>query len=291
MDDDDPIGAGLDRAHFALLRGDRERARAALRPLAGSAQDQERYWVLATRAESTDPERCTMAERGLRQFPESAALLFHSAAVHMDLGDLDTAERRVLAALQLDPEDADAYCLYARLCGRAGQAEKASALLDRAAALEPESAIVLETRRILADLQADDPKTRAIAREQLARNPDDAWALARTAFDKLGEGHRADARRLLSGALQRDPRLLDDAPHLATELRVAMHPLLWPMWPFQRFGAIQVWATVIGLSIALRAVGQEAAGRALVTIHLCLALYSWIVPPLLRIWYRRQDSR
>jgi glycerophosphoryl diester phosphodiesterase len=65
--------------------------------------------------------------------PESPPLLYLLSLAHEQLGNLGQAERAVLSALELMPEDVELLCQYASVLMRGGQLDKASEVLDLAA--------------------------------------------------------------------------------------------------------------------------------------------------------------
>jgi predicted GNAT family N-acyltransferase len=114
-----------------------DRPERALELLTGRQNDLDDadYWGLRASALlelDRNAEAVEATRRGLDLEPDSTALLLLNAHAHKGLGDLAAAERSLLAALRLDAEDAVLLAEYALLVARAGQLDKARALLDEA---------------------------------------------------------------------------------------------------------------------------------------------------------------
>jgi hypothetical protein len=70
---------------------------------------------------------------------------------------------------------------------------------------------------------------------------------------------------------------------MARDDRVIAHPLLVPLWPLFRFGALRTWLAAVAVLVMLRLVLPSLAGVfGLLWIGYCV--YSWVAPPLVR-WH------
>ncbi|GIG85834.1 tetratricopeptide repeat protein [Plantactinospora endophytica] len=226
------------------------------------------------------------ASAGLAAAGPHPDLLWHLGRAEHRLGRPQVAERALLDGLAQAPHDVDLLCTYADVCAANGQVDKAAKLVERAAAVEPEAPIVYATRIQVAYNRGDDRAAERISREFVAAHPENpaAHALlggtsaARGRLDTAYEGYRqAAASRPTEQAFAES----------ALELRIARHPLMLPIRPVLRFGPLKVWLGVILVVFGLRAAGLPTISAVLGLLWLLLCVYSWIVPPLVRRWLRR----
>lgn len=231
-------------------------------------------------------EGADAARRGLALEPESPYLLDVLALNLMEEGDLAGAEEALLAALEAWPDDETLLCHYALACAKHGQREKAYKLLDRAAALDPESLDVLRARAQVAFVTGDDRATRRYANEVLKHDPHD-----RIAHVLLGnvaaENNPYAAVRHHTHAVRLDPGDRELA-EVVRQNRILTHPLQWPIYLVQRFGPMKVWGAYVALLIFSVAAGLYWLTAILVPIYLFMVVYSWTVAPLARWWMGRK---
>lgn len=149
----------------------------------------------------------------------------------------------MLRALAIDPELPGALCSYALVVARAGQPDKARALIDRAEQLEPGSDEVLATRYHVA-LMYDDDAVRMRLAEELARRSVDADSLAVLGLESAYQGRFGAGLNYLERALRANAGVVG-ADVLGT-LRTLRHPLTWAAWPVFRFGAEWLLVVLIG---------------------------------------------
>ncbi|HEU5109071.1 MAG TPA: tetratricopeptide repeat protein [Micromonosporaceae bacterium] len=236
-------------------------------------------------AESADAARAGLSAGG----PDPDLLGHLGRALH-ELGDLPGAERALLDALAFAPTDAVLLCQYARLCMDSGQLPKAAELVRRAAADQPESAIVYATRVRLAYAMGKDREAQRISQEYLAAHPEDPGAHAALGGMSAVRGQTGPAYRQFRQATAASP----DTPgygEAAMELRLARHPVSWPIRPFLRYGVIKPWLAMLVVLFGLRAVGLTAIAAAVGLLWFALCVYSWIVPPLFRHFTLRRWRR
>jgi tetratricopeptide (TPR) repeat protein len=98
-------------------------------------------------------EAAGAARAGLACDPRHLPLLALLAGVETELGDLARAERTMLWALELAPDDPFLLSRYALLVARAGQLDKGGRLVALAARTDPNHVEVLRARSVLAYLE------------------------------------------------------------------------------------------------------------------------------------------
>jgi tetratricopeptide (TPR) repeat protein len=228
-----------------------------------------------------DAARAALAANG----PDPDLLLWLGRAEHEARRD-QQAERAFLDGLALAPNDVDLLCAYADLCASDGQLEKAGKLVDLAAARAPQAPVVYATRIQLAHARGDDREAQRISREFVGAHPDNPVAHALLGGTSAARGHVDAAYEGFRQAAAARPTEQVFAES-AMELRVARHPLMRPLRPILRFGALKTWLVAVTLIIGLRAIGLPVLGGLLGFVWLAFCVYSWVVPPLVRKWVLR----
>jgi cytochrome c-type biogenesis protein CcmI len=84
-----------------------------------------------------DPSSIAFYEERVRVHPEDVAARLDLAQRYLDQGDADAAAQQYLAALELDPDNAEANAELGFLLHLAGRSEEGLAAVDRALAVEP----------------------------------------------------------------------------------------------------------------------------------------------------------
>jgi tetratricopeptide (TPR) repeat protein len=202
-------------------------------------------------------------------------------------GDLVTAERAVLDGLALAPSDVDLLTRYASLCIAAGQLDKAGKLVDRALAEDPLAAGVFAVRVELAHARGADREAERISREFIAEYPEHPVAHALLGGTSATRGKVSEAYQGFRQAVAAEPTDADYA-EAALETRIARHPLMVPVRPFIRFGAVLPWIVAVGVMFGLRALNLPVAAGIAGLLWFLLCVYSWVVPPLVRRRIRRR---
>jgi thioredoxin-like negative regulator of GroEL len=228
-----------------------------------------------------DAARAALAANG----PDPDLLLWLGRAEH-EAGRDPQAERALLDGLALAPNDVDLLCAYADLCAGDGQLEKAGKLVDLAAARAPQAPVVYATRIQLAHARGDDREAQRISREFVGAHPDNPVAHALLGGTSAARGHVDAAYEGFRQAAAARPTEQVFAES-AMELQVARHPLMRPLRPILRFGALKTWLVAVSLIIGLRAIGLPVLGGLLGFAWLAFCIYSWVVPPLVRKWVLR----
>jgi len=228
-----------------------------------------------------DAARAALAANG----PDPDLLLWLGRAEH-EAGRDPQAERAFLDGLALAPNDVDLLCAYADLCASDGQLEKAGKLVDLAAARAPQAPVVYATRIQVAHARGDDREAQRISQEFVGAHPDNPVAHALLGGTSAARGHVDAAYEGFRQAAAARPTEQVFAES-AMELRVARHPLMRPLRPILRFGALKTWLVAVTLIIGLRAIGLPVLGGLLGFVWLAFCVYSWVVPPLVRKWVLR----
>jgi predicted Zn-dependent protease len=233
-------------------------------------------------AEAGDAARAALVANG--PHPD---LLYWLARAEQDAGHAAQAERFLLDGLALAPQDVDLLCAYADLCAGEGQLEKATKLVALAAAEDPQAPIVYATRVKVAYAGGQDREAQRISQEFVAAHPANPVANALLGGVSAARGQVRPAYQGFRRAVAEDPTDHSYAES-ALEMRVAAHPLMLPLRPILRFGALKVWLTAVALIFGLRLLGQPLLAFPIAMAWLAYCVYSWVVPPLVRRWVRRR---
>ena len=145
----EPTEARLRMAGHWLQIGHPERTLDELQGLSGDAALDYRAYLFrgaALHALDRNAEAIDVLRDGLAQHGPFLPMLHMLGSALRSEGRLPEAEAAFLQGLSLDPNDPDLLIGYAHVCLAAGQAEKASALVERAASHAPESAAVSAAR-------------------------------------------------------------------------------------------------------------------------------------------------
>ena len=232
------------------------------------------------------PEAGEAARVGLSAHGPDSDLLYWLACAEQHSGHPELAERVLLDGLALAPHDTDLLCAYADLCASEGQVEKAKKLIDLAAAQEPDAPLVYATRVKVAYARGEDREAQRISREFVAAYPANPFANALLGGVNAARGEVGAAYASFRRAVAEDPTKGAYAES-ALDMRIAGHPLMVPLRPIMRFGALKVWLVAIGLIFGLRVLGQPWLSFPVALLWLAYCVYSWVVPPLVRWWVRR----
>lgn len=270
----------LTLARHYVQSGNGAKALAALKGVDDAAAHAEAWALRAAAALSIerDQEGWEAAHRGLALEPDSLELLSLHAYGAMRLGRLAEAEGSALAALERRPDDPSLLCLYADVVARDGQVDKASKLVERAAGIDPESTSVMLARAELAYLRGDQRALERHAREMLSTDPEGRAGHHMQGVALANAGRFREAARHYAQIAGADPSDHGSA-EIARQARAASHPLLWPMWPINRFGPWVVWAVGVGAMLLARSYVPAVAGP-VTLIWLAYVVYTWVAPSL-----------
>jgi Flp pilus assembly protein TadD len=226
------------------------------------------------------------ARAGLGAAGPDPDLLRQLGRAEHTLGRSEVAERALLDGLALAPQDVDLLCTYADVCAANGQVDKAAKLVERAAAVEPHAPVVYATRIQVAYARGDDRTAQRISREFVAEYPENpaAHALLGSTSAVRGQVGPAYAGFRQAAAAMPTEQVFAES---AMDLQIARHPLMLPLRPILRFGALKTWAVAVAAIFGLRALGLPALSAVVAVLWLLFCVYSWVVPPLVRRWLRR----
>lgn len=230
-----------------------------------------------------DDEARDVARRGLASDADDVSLWSVLADASSALGDLPGAESALLAALRLEPDNAELMADYAMVLAEAGQDAKADRVLARAAQIDPEASTVLRARAFVALARGDDRGAVRQARQALARDPHSVHAHALLGVSSLQRGEAATGLR--SSRLAAAGALGNEAiAGLARDARLQAHWSQIPLRPITRFGQAQVWIVGVVLLMLAAFVLPDAAAGVVIISWLAFCVYTWVAPPLLRLW-------
>ncbi|MEU6073234.1 tetratricopeptide repeat protein [Micromonospora sp. NPDC047074] len=223
----------------------------------------------------------TVARQGLAESGPDAELLGRLGLALRHRREHAPAERALLDALAIEPENPWLLCQYADLCAAVGQTDKAERLAARAAALAPEAPAVFASRFQIAYVRGDDRAAERIAQEFLGAWPGNPAALALHGVAAARRGRVGTAHRAFGQATAQAPADTDYAD-AAWESRVHAHPLLLPLRPLYRLGMFRTWLLAVGLIVLLNAIGLKVLAGLFGLAWLLFCVWSWIAPPLVR---------
>ena len=286
----EPTEARLRMAGHWLQIGHPERTLDEVQGLSGDTALDYRAYLFrgaALHALDRNAEAIDVLRDGLtRHGPFLPMLQVLGSSLRSD-GRLPEAEAAFLQGLSLDPNDPDLLIGYAFVCLAAGQAQKASALVERAASQAPESAAVSAARAQVAFALGNDRDMRRHSTEALSRNPEDPDARALYGTASMLTGDSRSGYSSLASAAASQPGDAD-LRAAAREARLINHPLLLPLRPFARFNPLVVWIGAVAIICGLRAAGLAPLSFAFAMIWVAFCVYSWVVPPLVRRWLNRK---
>ena len=127
------------------------------------------------------------------------------------------------------------------------------------------------------------------SKEELAADPDDPAARALHGSASMLTGDASSGYRSLAAAAAAHPGD-KDLRAAARQARLANHPLMRPLRPFQRFNPLVVWVGAVAVIYGLRAAGLGPLATVAAIAWFAFCVYSWVAPPLLRRWLNRRWS-
>lgn len=289
----EPTEARLRIAGHWLQIGHPERTLDELQGLMGDAALDYRAYLFrgaALHALDRNAEAIDILRDGLTQHGPFLPLLQVLGSSLCSEGRLPEAEAAFLQGLSLDPNDPDLLIGYARVCLAAGQAQKASALVERAASHAPESVAVSAARAQVAFALGNDRDMHRHSTEALSHDPEDPNARALHGTASMLTGDSRSGYTSLASAAASQPGDAD-LRAAAREAKLINHPLMLPLRPFARFNPLVVWIGAVAIIYGLRIAGLGPLSFAFAMIWLAFCVYSWVVPPLVRRWLNRKWGR
>jgi predicted Zn-dependent protease len=216
-----------------------------------------------------------VAHEGLAEDPDNIYLMHLLSIAEVQRDDLPAAEKAILAALAIEPGDAEMLAQYAEVLMRAGQLDKAQRILGHASGADPESTSVLQSRIALAHLRHDDRQAKALSAQLLALDPESASSQRLVGSLELIRGNTRGAAQRYAEVVRSDPS--DESAAKSARLTRRMSNPLWlPVQFFQRFGAGPTWVGAIATIFGLRALGFETLALIATGLWFVLCLMSWI---------------
>jgi predicted Zn-dependent protease len=181
---------------------------------------------------------------------DSPYLLRMLAAAEAELGDYAGAERALLAALELAPDDPAVLYTYGHLLARAGCPEDAERIAARLDETWPTGELGADVRIAAEYVRGRSARAAEVARGVLASEPEDETSHAVIGVHALNTGDPRLAARHLDEVMRQRP----DAHELAVPARRARaesHWLLAPLRPIRRFGELRFWLLYAGVAIVV----------------------------------------
>ena len=151
-------------------------------------------------------EAFDLLDRQLLAQPEDSQLLYESALLAEKLGRYETLETRLRLLMRLKPDHAQAYnALGYSLAERNQRLEEAQQLIEKALALAPDDAFILDSKGWVLYRRGDNSGALDFLQKAYGQRPDPEIAA------HLGEvlwmlGRRTDAEKTWDAARQADPR-------------------------------------------------------------------------------------
>ncbi|HET6743240.1 MAG TPA: tetratricopeptide repeat protein [Kribbella sp.] len=286
----DPSESRLQMAAHWLRIARPERVLDELQGLSGDAAVDYRAYLLrgaALHALERNVEAIDVLRDGLAQHGPFPDMLYFLGSSLRSEGRLPEAEAAYLQGLSLDPNDANLLLGYAHVCLAAGQAEKAGALVERAASHAPESVAVSAARAQVAFALGKDRDMHRHSTEALSYDPEDPNARALHGTASMLNGDARGGYNSLRSAAAAQPGDAD-LRAAAREARLFNHPLMLPLRPFARVNPLVVWIGAVAVIYGLRAAGLGFLSFGFAMVWFAFCVYSWVAPPLVRRWINRK---
>lgn len=152
---------GLDRLHAAQAANPKDRVNLLVleaQLLADNGRAADAYQVLAD---------------AIKGSPDETTLLYEAALYAERLGKMDVLERNLRKVIELKPDNAHAYnALGYSFADRNQRLEEASALIDKALAMAPDDAAILDSKGWINYRRGDLPGAVEMLQKALAARPD-----------------------------------------------------------------------------------------------------------------------
>lgn len=196
------------------------------------------------------------------------------------------AEAVIQALIREAPEEAELFALYARLMLKTLHVEKAGRLADEALRLDPTNTLARVESVLVSIVRGERARTEDQLAELLKDDPE-GRAAAGTLFVALVEQRRHREALALGQQLLRANPNNHQFVNAVVELRALTHWLMWPAYPFVRWGwgaSAAIWAGALLLFGYLRANGAGSVAGTLSLAYIGYCVYTWIAPSLVRRW-------
>lgn len=197
------------------------------------------------------------------QYPEWKGGYLALAVVYQDSGRHKEAERAIVNAIQLDPEDSTLYEVQGGILLSRQKWKEALAAADQALDLDADSESALRCRSFALQMLGRTGEALEASATSLALDPDSADSLATHGMASLRKGDHKAAEELFAQALRQEPDNDFAREGLLQSLRSRFVPykVVWQFSVWQaRFPEPVRWGLWIGLwlgSRALRELGRS----------------------------------
>jgi tetratricopeptide (TPR) repeat protein len=289
------------RVSHLLAVGQTERAREiASDAIASEPNDPMSYFSLARvlLALQDVPGAIAAMEQVVGMVPEWGAGWGVYSTALFRAGRFAAAERAVIEALRLEPDDADYFVHYAQILSFCGRKEKALELTRRALGIDPddESAHQLFAS-LLHEVRPSKWKlSEEVARRAISLNPDDPDGFAILGSILLTSRRFEEAEQMFRTALEIDPHnalAIEGLAQLVMRKHLFYRPFLAYALMMRRLGApmqllvvLSLWAIV---SLIRTTVLRDDPGSTIVlVVYLAFAAYTWFAEPVMRAILRRK---
>ncbi len=253
---------------------------------------------------------------GLKQFPQDADLLFHSAQVDWladqnqeaeatvrqvlvsaphhaparqllasiltESGEFADAEMLLISLLRDYPESADLYGRYSRLMLRTLHLEKAEQLAREGLRYDPQNNECLMAAALCETARSGSRPNEGLAK-LLQSHPESLSSVHALVVALVDAGRIDEAHRIAQSALRGDPAN-ENLVSLVRELRIQSHWSMKPLWPLQKWGWGASAVMWLGGIVLIRGLSKSAPDLAtpVALAWLAYCIYSWVWPPLMR---------
>lgn len=242
-------------------------------------------------------EAAASAKTAISRDPEcywAIAILGRCAA---EKGRHQQAEKHYLEALRVDPQFLGALLPYASLNFKVGEYDKAERLVLHALTIEPDdptSHQLLSLIRTASENRSGAASAGAIG---LELQPDHELSHLAIGLSHLQSGRPFSARRHLREALRIDPTD-EDVREIYHDVDLASRWTYLPMYFYSLVvgklpgSAFTVWGLVVVVLIGGPKIGIPAAIMNTIAITWVLfAIYTWLATPLTKLWMKAVPSK
>lgn len=274
----------IELAEAALDRGNGSKALEHLAEVADA--DNPTLWAMRAHAwiyEDDAEKALDCTERGLQLSPEDPDLLQFYAAVQLELGELEKAERALLTVLNKNATHAPALYAYSLTLLAGGDTDGAHQMLNRLERSAGPSADSFDLRAKVHAAEGNEREAQRFIDLALEANPESAEA---NQTQHLLSAIKSDPAAADAGlrAAQLDP---DAYAEQGRRSRYIKHPAMLPIRMVDRVGMVPLWMGSTFLLLLARRYLDPNTMLVVAVVYLTFVVYTWIAPPILRWWLRR----
>lgn len=236
------------------------------------------------------------AEKAAALAPEWYLPFAFLAVIDTELGRHSAAERTVLEALRLEPEEPWCYDIYGRLLLRTGHLDKAERVLKRGLALDPDREGPHEMLALLHARRREAERSEMHGQQALTHAPEEDSSHAAMGISYYSTGRPFKARRYLREALRLNPSAELEELWLEVDKSCRWIYLPFYYWsllidrlPGKQFG---IWGLFILFVTVAPKLGIPEEVRATVAItYIAFCIYTWFAGLLVRGWLKLLPPR